>query len=959
MEKSLSFHLDIILVILLLILPFSISGQQSSQTSEYTISDTVKQNSDLTDLNNHYESIEEFIQNNQEVPYEKIFLHIDRPDYITGDTIWFKAYSWYGYDQIPDTISGVLHVDLINSEGKVVQKRKLLIRNGTTHGEFCLDTTIIPGRYLLRAYTLLMHNLNSGEPFYQAVTINPANQNFHLESIPVIIKQTKNDSLKIVLRFFETDRAGNFINKNNHRISYSLKIGDRVLKDSIRAENTKEHILRYSLAGINKHDSIAEFKVSINETLLTFEKQIQIPLQDNIDLQFFPEGGTLVNSLESKVAFKAIGVDGLSREISGDIRTNEDSLVSVFKSSHKGMGVFKMKPNVGKEYFAHFWYNNQKYIVPLSPASEKGTALSVTFNHTDKDRLLTIKRVPSEETTSKYIIGTSYGKIWFSATVKLFIDSCSLKIPLELLPEGICRLTVLNNNFEPECERLIYINKNQRVKIEVIPDSASYSTRSRVSLSIKVTDLNGTPVQTDLSLAVVGKEQNSKDAGVHGIVAVKLLESELKGNIEDADSYFKSDSSEINDALDLLVLTQGYRKFLLQSTRPYGSIYKPEKHFEISGYLKLDGTKSQERKFNYRDIGLSLISVAKYPFVGLSNPDSMGNFKIQVPLLIGKQRLMLQATTSKKKRFNGDIFIEDPILPPQFIAIPTLSFNLPSPSVEYIARTINVKKTAMSEIYLPGTMSKTLGEVVVTAKANPKTWWRNNDKDAEKIADLDSLDPTGNKYENFNDLMVREFKAVPFNNASSDLHTVLLPSISFGAGRKFSYWFPIYMIDGNIYWNGRGFDFTLLKSLEAFPVDQIKRLLVIPPGKPIATNYAYEPIIGFPQYMQQSMVIIETYSKNTYRGDIPGVKKFILDGLDAPRAFYSPRYDGPDKRSPGNDDRITLYWEPIIQTNINGQAKVEFFTGDHKSGMEVVINGIDVANGDPGGASILLNHKIK
>jgi hypothetical protein len=480
-----------------------------------------------------------------------------------------------------------------------------------------------------------------------------------------------------------------------------------------------------------------------------------------------------------------------------------------------------------------------------------------------------------------------------------------------------------------------------------------------VTLLLKATDLNGTPVQTDLSLAVVDKEQNSKMAGVHGIVAVKLLESELKGNIEDADSYFTADSSANDEALDLLVLTQGYRKFLLQSTRPYGFIYKPEKHFEVSGILKLDGSKSQERKFNYHEIGLSLINVAKNPFIGLSNPDSAGNFKIQVPLLIGKQRLMLQAATLKKKHFNGDIFIDKPILPPQFITIPTLTYNPPSLPVEYITRSISVKKAEMSKIYLPGTMSKTLGEVVVSAKANPKTWWRNNDKDADKIADLDSLDPTGNKYEDFNDLMIREFGAIAYNNASYDLHTIMLPVLGLaGSGGVHGHWFPIYLVDGNIYWNGKGFDFSALRTLSAFPVDEIKRILIISPGKNIVTNYAYEPIIGYPQFILQSMVIIETYSKNTYRGDIPGVKKFILDGLDVPRTFYSPRYDSPSKSSPVNDDRITLYWEPSIQTDINGQAKVEFFTGDRKSGMEVVINGIDVVNGDPGSANILLKHTI-
>jgi hypothetical protein len=37
-----------------------------------------------------------------------------------GDTIWFKAYLWFGYDQIPDTVSGILYADLICSRGKTI-----------------------------------------------------------------------------------------------------------------------------------------------------------------------------------------------------------------------------------------------------------------------------------------------------------------------------------------------------------------------------------------------------------------------------------------------------------------------------------------------------------------------------------------------------------------------------------------------------------------------------------------------------------------------------------------------------------------------------------------------------------------------------------------------------------------------------------------------------------------------
>jgi uncharacterized protein YfaS (alpha-2-macroglobulin family) len=96
------------------------------------------------------------------------------------------------------------------------------------------------------------------------------------------------------------------------------------------------------------------------------------------------------------------------------------------------------------------------------------------------------------------------------------------------------------------------------------------------------------------------------------------------------------------------------------------------------------------------------------------------------------------------------------------------------------------------------------------------------------------------------------------------------------------------------------------------------------------------------------MVVLETYSKNTYRGDPDGIKTFILDGLDSPRVFYSPRYEGQNKNNPIYDGRATLYWNPSVRTDQNGEAKVEFYTGDRKTEMEVVVNGITLGSGHTG-----------
>ena len=727
------FNLTSILVFLLLIVPINLSGQSGN-------------------------SLEEYLESNTSYPGEKVYLHLDRPDYIQGDTIWFKAYSWYGYDQIPDTISGILYVDLISPEGRIKLKRKLLIKNGTSQGDFCLDTTISPGRYTLRAYTLWMQNLNTGEPFYQSVIVNQLNQNFHVECNPIIIKQPGNDSLQIRFRFFEMNQRGELSNSDNHKINYSLKIGDQSLySGSVMATNTKEEVFKCSLSGSNLKDSVAIFGLSINDDRLTFEKQFRIPLQERIDLQFFPEGGELVNGLESKVAFKALGTDGLSREVKGEIMDGDENVVTGFESSHKGTGAFLLKPEAGKEYFAHLWYNNLKYIILIPPALEEGCIMSVSFTGSGNNPCLSIKYSPLEANTQKYIIGSAYGKIRFAYPVKMAKDSCRLRIPLGMLPEGVCRLTVLDSYFEPECERLIYVDKRERFKIEVKPDSSCYGTRSKVTLLIKTTGLDGEPVQTDLSLAVVDKEQITEDAEVTGICAYKLLQSELKGYIEDANFYFTDDSCTNHYALDLLMLTQGYRKFLPGNTNTDEQKFQPEKNVDISGRIKFSGSKSREKKFDYQDIGLTLMSRSENIYFDLSGTDSLGRFRFQIPFQYGKPGVLLQASTGKGKPFRGEIFLDEPVTPPEFTPPPPFRYVITPPAFEYVRRLQAVKKTEISQTPWIGSMSKILGEVTVTAKA--KNWYRDFESEAEKIADLDSLDPNGKKYENIYDLLIWEFGA--------------------------------------------------------------------------------------------------------------------------------------------------------------------------------------------------------
>ena len=104
----------------------------------------------------------------------------------------------------------------------------------------------------------------------------------------------------------------------------------------------------------------------------------------------------------------------------------------------------------------------------------------------------------------------------------------------------------------------------------------------------------------------------------------------------------------------------------------------------------------------------------------------------------------------------------------------------------------------------------------------------------------------------------------------------------------------------------------------------------------------------------QSMVVIETYSE-TFRGDPIGIKTFILVGLNVPRTFYSPRYDGIERKDHANDNRATLFWDPSLTTDSTGEATREFYTGDRKTSMEIIVNGIDTIRGYTGQGHTILD----
>jgi len=85
----------------------------------------------------------------------------------------------------------------------------------------------------------------------------------------------------------------------------------------------------------------------------------------------------------------------------------------------------------------------------------------------------------------------------------------------------------------------------------------------------------------------------------------------------------------------------------------------------------------------------------------------------------------------------------------------------------------------------------------------------------------------------------------------------------------------------------------------------------------------------------------------------PGFINYIPKGYYKARQFYSPKYIGPKTDSQVADLRSTIYWQPLIETDKDGNAFVEYYNADGKGAYRVVIEGIDYRSGSIGRATYI------
>ncbi len=392
-----------------------------------------------------------------------------------------------------------------------------------------------------------------------------------------------------------------FINPEN-KIEQSIKLqldsglawGDFALPDSIPAGNYR---VRAYTRLMRNNGEMGFFDRVIPVGSLKFVKAhksaVNDPLQlvnNKADLQFFPEGGNLVSGVRQKVAFKAIGTNGLGINVNGIILDNANKEVGKFASSHLGMGYFFLTPEEGKTYHAKVELaDGSQQIVDLPNPEASGLTLSVINDSTSRVSIRIEANEPyihSNRNKNFPLLIYSGGKS-LTYTCKLEVEVITLDIQKRLLQPGINKVTLFSADGEPLCERLFFVQKNDQLNLQLLTDKTEYKKREKVSLLLNAKNTEDSTVSGHFSVSVTDENKVPEDENNERTILTNLLlTSELKGYVEQPNYYFNDTSENARDNLDALMLTQGYRLFewkQVMDTNYAPLVYQPEKALDISG----------------------------------------------------------------------------------------------------------------------------------------------------------------------------------------------------------------------------------------------------------------------------------------------------------------------------------------------------------------------------------------
>ncbi|BAV09659.1 hypothetical protein FLA_5710 [Filimonas lacunae] len=634
----------------------------------------------------------------------------------------------------------------------------------------------------------------------------------------------------------------------------------------------------------------------------------------DINLQFLPEGGDMIAGLKSRVAFKATDQFGKPVFVKGKITNAAGEEVVAFAAKHDGMGVVDIETKAGDKYTATYnTPDGQTKTVALPDMKATGATLSV--NGIGGRRSFLVERAADapENLKTLYVMATLQQQLIYRAKVDL-TESAAIggSIPVGNLPSGIVCITLFDANWVPVAERITFVNNHNyefKPTIDVVGD-----TRKRAKSFIDIDVPDTVAANMSISVTDIGVSPDSTD----NIISHLLLTSDLRGYIHNPAFYFRNESDSLQQYLDLVMLTNGWRRINWEDIA--NNRMPTLKYRKDSAYLSFSGKVYGATPIQIRETGsINLIMKSRDSSTNLNflplRPD--GTFSDPNMLFFDTLKIYYQFNKNKDFASRVAVSFSNGLLPtPYKVGDLPPSYNIVvfDTSGNTRMRQLALEQARLTKL-LQGT---TLEGVTVTAKAKKPL-----DILDEKYAS-GMFKGDGYQFDVMNDMVAQSSFSV-FQYLQGRVAGLQINNTNAGGTPSAS-------------WRGSNTTFFL----DEMPVDA-QQLSNIP-----MTDVAYIKVMRppfFGSFGGGSGGAIAVYTRRG--GDVKsepgkGLDSKEIAGYTKFKQFYSPNYAVGDSRHDQPDVRTTLYWNPYILTDPKThRITLEFYNSDITKKMRVVMEGMN------------------
>ncbi|SFH11920.1 hypothetical protein [Pedobacter insulae] len=724
---------------------------------------------------------------------EKIFVHTDKEQYITGELMWFKIYNVDAFTNLTSDLSKVAYIEVLDRTNQPIVQAKIAIKDGIGSGSVYIPLTAVNGNFKLRAYTNWMQNFGPNHFFEKQITIiNP-------------------------------------------------------LSDPEKPATTAA----------------------------------------NNDLQFFAEGGDLIEGVANNMGFKAVNAGGLGIAIKGVVINQKNDTVARFQTLKYGIGQFRFTPVANHTYKAIASTDQKEIIIKDLPTAKKQGYALLLEEKENESLTLTVNSNFSAQNVSLFI--HQGNKTALAETALLNNGTTVFKVDKTKLAEGLSHLTLFNEDGQAVAERLYFKRPGKALKIAAYSDYLAYKPREKVSVTISANDEKNQPIKADVSITV-RRIDSLQGMDQSDIVSYFWLSSELKGDIEAPNYYFKNPNKETDRALDNLLLTQGWRRMVWDDVLNK----KPMLKFlpEFNGHL----VTGNIRKNNFNEVYLTISNTHQQFYNTLS--DSTGHFIFNTKDFYGPNEIIVQSNPNIDT--TSVITVQSPFTEKYSdFAYPILNLH-PSLLNELQKHSFGMQ---VQNIYVGDQLKKFRPINTDTIKFYGKPYKSYKLDDYTRFTLMEDV--------------LREYVRETFITRSQKRFVInVLGKLALLEGE------PLVLVDGAPYFNTD-------RVMEIDP-RKIKNLDIV-------RDYYY-----YGAGMFNGILNFTSYKPNVAALEIsPNAVVLDYEGMQLQREFYSPTYETAEKKSSRLPDfRNLLFWSPTNLIKEKGIAKLDFYTADQTGTYIGVINGL-------------------